>query len=421
MTLYRTGSHRFSPVVVIPGLFAIALMLPAAASAQAVSIGPNSTPTSMPGEAGGPIHAAMMDARCTGQVDELPNHVIQVTADMAMLSFRVQSASDSTLMILGPSGTWCNDDSDGLNAAIEGPFTAGTYSVFVGSFNGDAFPYTLLVTPDGNDEVAEPAEIVPTNLPAAVSVGAALSPDPMTLTGSVTPTHSASIAIGPGCAGFVSSSPEHVFSLSAPQSYLRFTAESNTDLTLALRGPGGVQCNDDTHGFDPEIAGPLAPGEYQLFVGTYSSGASAAYTLTVATQPHGGAGAAIPTTPTGDVISIAPGFSPDPQVAVGVSGGPESTSNYGATPTGPCRGTIANEPNHVFVLEQPMPYLRFSVEAQHDTTLVIRGPEGLRCQDDSYGVNPEIAGAMPAGRYEVFVGSYSVDGDYALRVASRPR
>jgi hypothetical protein len=401
------------------GMLGGALLLPVAGSAQAISVGPGAPPTTLSGEAGGPIHAALMNSDCTGQVGELPDHVIEVTADTALV-LTVQSASDSTLMILGPGGTWCNDDTNGLNAAVQAPFAAGTYSVFVGSYQGDAFPYTLTVSAGGGEAIV-PTEIPPTPAPASIAVGAALSPDPMSLTGSVAPTQSASATFGPNCAGFVGTAPDHVFNLTAAQNYLRFTAESSTDLTLALRGPGGVLCNDDTHGFDPEISGPFAPGEYQLFVGTYSSGTAANYALTVATQPHGAAGAAIPTNTNGQAIELAPGFSPDPQVAVGVSGGTVSASDYGTTPTGPCRGTIAAAPNHVFVLQQAMPYLRFTVEAPHDTTLVIRGPEGVRCQDDSFGFNPEITGAMLPGRYEVFVGSYSTDGDYALRVSSRPR
>jgi hypothetical protein len=67
-----------------------------------------------------------------------------------------------------------------------------------------------------------------------------------------------------------------------------------------------------------------------------------------------------------------------------------------------------------------MARFRFTVRSSVDTTLVVRGPSGaLFCQDDSDGFNPEIRADLGVGRYEVFVGSYSSDGDYSLEVSSR--
>lgn len=61
--------------------------------------------------------------------------------------------------------------------------------------------------------------------------------------------------------------------------------------------------------------------------------------------------------------------------------------------------------------------LRVQVSSAKDTSLVIRGPDGIRCNDDTDGLNPVVQGRWPAGRYEVFVGSVA-DGfhRYSLRV-----
>jgi hypothetical protein len=54
-------------------------------------------------------------------------------------------------------------------------------------------------------------------------------------------------------------------------------------------------------------------------------------------------------------------------------------------------------------------YLRMFVVSQGDTTLVVRGSNGMiYCNDDTYGLNPALdLNALPPGRYDVFVGSYS--------------
>lgn len=63
---------------------------------------------------------------------------------------------------------------------------------------------------------------------------------------------------------------------------------------------------------------------------------------------------------------------------------------------------------HTIELTRDFNHLRFFVESpQGDTTLIINGPGGLRCNDDAVGLQPEIAASFPAGRYSVWVGSYS--------------
>ncbi|MCC6872770.1 MAG: hypothetical protein IT378_00565, partial [Sandaracinaceae bacterium] len=47
----------------------------------------------------------------------------------------VNCAQDSTLVVQGPDGAYrCNDDADGTNPIVQGPFTPGQYRVWVGSY-----------------------------------------------------------------------------------------------------------------------------------------------------------------------------------------------------------------------------------------------------------------------------------------------
>lgn len=111
-----------------------------------------------------------------------------------------------------------------------------------------------------------------------------------------------------------------------------------------------------------------------------------------------------------DSFSLAPGFQPDPLVSTGLSGGVRAVTCDTRT-TG--EGTVvttyvdtANAPDHVLHLARPFPFLRASVQATGDVTLLISGPDGIHCSDDVNGVMPEIAGAWPAGTYYIWIGDF---------------
>lgn len=93
----------------------------------------------------------------------------------------------------------------------------------------------------------------------------------------------------PSCyAGHYSTAPSHVLTLTSPLPYARVMAYSarGTDLTLLVRQPNGmILCNDDSDGLNPtvELTGPIA-GEYQIYVGNYSSTAPEPYELGVSTS-----------------------------------------------------------------------------------------------------------------------------------------
>lgn len=88
--------------------------------------------------------------------------------------------------------------------------------------------------------------------------------------------------LGEDCIGQFPTAPQHTISVGAAIPLLRVlvNAGADADTTLAVRTPGGqVLCNDDSgdpaNSLNPAVdVENAAPGEYQIYVGGYSSGDS---------------------------------------------------------------------------------------------------------------------------------------------------
>lgn len=107
-------------------------------------------------------------------------------------------------------------------------------------------------------------------------------------------------------------------------------------------------------------------------------------------------------------LQLRSGFTPDPQILRGVSGGSNKAMDFLSvreTPTGACVGYIDEHADHRLQLDSFFHYLNLSVESQGDTVLVVRGPGGVWCNDDSVDQNPVIVGEWQKGSYQVWVGS----------------
>ncbi|WP_174762911.1 hypothetical protein [Anabaena sp. UHCC 0187] len=84
---------------------------------------------------------------CKGFVDETPDHTLKLTSKFDYLKLVVQSPADTTMIVKGPGGTWCNDDFDGKNPGIVGEWLPGTYQIWIGSYQeNESLPYTLKIT-----------------------------------------------------------------------------------------------------------------------------------------------------------------------------------------------------------------------------------------------------------------------------------
>ena len=84
---------------------------------------------------------------CAGFVARNPSHTLVLNSPFNYLRLQVKSPDDTTIVITGPGGTWCNDDYDGKNAGIAGQWLPGSYNIWVGSYQKDKYtPYIIQIT-----------------------------------------------------------------------------------------------------------------------------------------------------------------------------------------------------------------------------------------------------------------------------------
>lgn len=105
-------------------------------------------------------------------------------------------------------------------------------------------------------------------------------------------------------------------------------------------------------------------------------------------------------------ITLAPGFTPDPHLVSLRAGGAVSATAAGSG----CSGYITSAPDFRLTWGgKGSLNLKISVLSKADTTLVVNGPNGEWYCDDDTGEdnNPLITLGSQAGRYEIWVGTYS--------------
>ena len=113
-----------------------------------------------------------------------------------------------------------------------------------------------------------------------------------------------------------------------------------------------------------------------------------------------------------------------PLIIEGVSGGAIMTKEISQTEntaTGYCDGYVNSQPNHVLKLESFWKLLRLEIISQADTTILVKGPGGVWCNDDAGTPNPVIEGQWQPGLYEIWVGSYQANSqnNYQIKIMGR--
>ena len=100
--------------------------------------------------------------------------------------------------------------------------------------------------------------------------------------------------------------------------------------------------------------------------------------------------------------SIAPKFTPDPQVYSGKTGGDQPLQSIATSKVnGQCQGLADQTPNHTLRLEKDFGQLSVKVAGDRELSLLVKGPDGIYCRS---GNNPELSGAWVSGQYEIWVG-----------------
>ena len=111
-------------------------------------------------------------------------------------------------------------------------------------------------------------------------------------------------------------------------------------------------------------------------------------------------------------MSLVTGFTPDPYLVSIVAGGDSAASDeLGAA----CAGNVTSkQPDVVLNYTAGANFgLYLYAEAAEDTTLILLGPDGWYCDDDSHGdLNPGVSLERPlSGDYLIWVGTF--DGGVA--------
>ena len=121
-------------------------------------------------------------------------------------------------------------------------------------------------------------------------------------------------------------------------------------------------------------------------------------------------------------IVINKNISHEPLIIEGISGGSIAALDIAKTKhtaTGYCDGFASLQPNHILNIESLFQSLRLEVKSNVDTTIMVRGPGGIWCNDDTHNANPMIQGMWQPGMYQVWVGSYQADvnNNYRIKIS----
>ena len=83
---------------------------------------------------------------CSGLVEQQPDHILVLNSFFEFLKIEVQSSTDTTILVQGPGGVWCNDDYNDDDPALEGQWQAGKYKIWVGSYEATPNNYQIRIT-----------------------------------------------------------------------------------------------------------------------------------------------------------------------------------------------------------------------------------------------------------------------------------
>ncbi|MCA9562678.1 MAG: hypothetical protein KC561_04270 [Myxococcales bacterium] len=333
---------------------------------------------------------------CVGQIPGAPSHWVHIpTAMQVGIEATPETGEDLTLVVDGPSGTFCNDDFSGTDPGLSMTLEPGTYEVYVGQLFDWGYPvrYHLTVTN---------ADLTPLVFGAPPSDGEiAFSPESVSVlrvqAGGERTARSYS-----GCDGQVPSQPHVRLSVSeqARVTVEAVPADTNPveDLSLLLVSENDYWCNDDFNGVNPVLSEWLEPGDYDLYVGSLISERAEAEVVISNRDPM-----------LDEDVSLSPMFGAfvlesDPIRLSGVALGLRPASGqFGPS----CMGNIAESPSHAIRLNEESD-VSFVVNGAEggDTTLVVAGPSGTFCDDDSNGLNPRIETHLGPGTHYIYVGEY---------------
>jgi hypothetical protein len=260
------------------------------------------------GGGGVDIYSANIGPDCTGYAASTPDYRINFSGSSPNLRifFVSDSGVDTTLIVNDATASWfCNDDftSDSGDPLVDIPNpTSGQIDIWVGTYTSGEFASGTLYVTESNITPLEVSGGTPGDSGAldfsleptygSGTIGNVPTSDPILVDlPSGGPVEVSTLDLGPDCTGYAASAPDFRFQYAGSTSRLRifFVSADGSDTTMIVNTPDSSWvCNDD----DPvsgttnpmvEIASPLA-GQYDVWVGTYSSSSSVFGTLYITEQ-----------------------------------------------------------------------------------------------------------------------------------------
>ena len=367
--------------------------------------------------AGGAMSASGLGAGCAGFITEAPALIVDHAGGPVF--FAAGGDADLTLTVRTPAGAIvCNDDGAGdLNPGVS--LTAapsGRYELWVGTFAaGVGRPDAMVnITADGFDAsnpfAADPDPALPA--PLRLSLEAGFSGDP----------RRADIEAGgparlerldPDCYGRAAAAPAAALDYTAGSASLYLSVEGDARLVLAVRTPDGVVvCDNDSAGDLNRGVMFETPqsGEYQIWAGVFHGEHAENQPAVLLISETGFDGVDHTLTPDAAPaygrLTLAAGFSPDPERVDVEAGGPIKAELAIEDNTW-CSGAITAAPTLAIDYAAGADQLVISATSGGDATLAVRDPDGdWRCDDDSgAGFNPAVTFETPeSGEYLVYAG-----------------
>lgn len=119
-------------------------------------------------------------------------------------------------------------------------------------------------------------------------------------------------------------------------------------------------------------------------------------------------------------ISLGRNFRNDPATLSGNGGGNISIASIAGIADN-CRGFANDQPNHTITLTETFPLMDLLVYTNNindDPTMLVKGPNGIViCADDeSGGRNPQANRRLPKGKYQVWVGSKTINQSFSYQL-----
>lgn len=260
------------------------------------------------------------------------------------------------------------------------------------------------------------------------NLSAGFDSDPQTIRiesgGSISISH---LGLCSECEGYASIAPDITLNWTGNSDDLRIFFEADDpseDATLIISTSDGTWVgNDDAHSttLNPRIhLDGYGGGQYDIWVGSYSSGTTISGTLTITEYDREPAGRPVEDSPDYSLdphfgtVDLSSGFDSDPHQIEVVSGGSVDVSL--AELCSGCTGYVSRAPDIRLNWSGDTDDLRVFFRANYggeDATLVISTPSGEWIGNDDAHDNTldpmVILRGHGAGQYDIWVGSFSAD------------